>query len=86
MRRRRARSCGWVSSLLRRGRPPTLVVKEGYVTVPGGNPGRTYDISPDGQRFLMIKEGSGTDQTAVAPQVILVQHWTEELKRLVPAK
>jgi serine/threonine-protein kinase len=65
---------------------PTLLVKEGYVTVPGGNPGRTYDISPDGQRFLMIKEGSGTDQTAVPPQVILVQHWTEELKRLVPAK
>ena len=30
--------------------------------------GRTYDISPDGQRFLMIKEGGGTDQTAAPPQ------------------
>jgi serine/threonine-protein kinase len=65
---------------------PTRLVKEGYVTIPGGNPGRTYDISPDGQRFLMIKEGSGTDQTAVAPQVIVVQHWIEELKRLAPTK
>ena len=65
---------------------PTTLVKEGYVTVPGGNPGRTYDISPDGQRFLMIKEGGGSDQTVEPPQVIVVQHWTEELKRLVPIK
>jgi serine/threonine-protein kinase len=63
---------------------PALVVKEGYFTISGGNAGRTYDISPDGQRFLMIKEGSGTDQTAAPPQLIVVQHWTEELKRLVP--
>ena len=24
---------------------------------------QTYDVSPDGQRFLMIKEGGGADQT-----------------------
>jgi eukaryotic-like serine/threonine-protein kinase len=64
---------------------PTLLVKEGYSTVPGGAYGRTYDISPDGQRFLMIKDG-GTDQTAAPPQLIVVQHWQEELKRLVAAK
>jgi Tol biopolymer transport system component len=45
---------------------------------------RTYDISPDGSRFLMIK-GAGTDTTA-QPSVILVEHWDEELKRLVPKK
>jgi len=39
----------------------------------------------DGQRFLMIKNG-GTDPTAASPQLIVVQHWTEELKRLVPTK
>ncbi len=44
-----------------------------------GVPGRTYDISPDGERFLMIKEG-GSDST----EFILVQNWFEELKRLVP--
>jgi serine/threonine-protein kinase len=65
---------------------PTLLIKEGYFTIPGGNTGRTYDISPDGQRFLMIKEGGGTDQTAAPPQIIVVQHFDEELKRLAPTK
>jgi serine/threonine protein kinase len=63
---------------------PTLLVKEGYFTVPGGNRGRTYDISPDGQRFLMIKEG-GSEQAAV-PQIIVAQNWDQELKRLVPTR
>ncbi len=68
------------------GTTPTLLVKEGYFTNPAVFTGRTYDISPDGQRFLMIKEGSGTDQTAAPPQIIVVQHFDEELKRLVPTK
>jgi len=38
---------------------------------------RTYDVSPDGQRFLMISRSGGTDQTAAPPQLIVVQHWTE---------
>ena len=38
-----------------------------------------YDIAPDGQRFLMIKE----DQTATT-QINVVLNWFEELKRLVP--
>jgi hypothetical protein len=63
---------------------PTLLIKEGYVTVPGGNPGRTYDISPDGQRFLLIKAGGGAEQAAVPITLIVVQHFDEELKRLVP--
>ncbi|MGH9252962.1 MAG: TolB family protein, partial [Vicinamibacterales bacterium] len=63
---------------------PAKLLNEGYFTVPGGNVGRTYDISPDGQRFLMIKVGGGSDQAA-APQIVVVQHWYEELKRLVPA-
>ncbi len=46
---------------------------------------RTYDVSPDGQRFLMIKEAAATDDESSAPQLILVQNWFEELKRLVPA-
>ena len=47
--------------------------------------GRTYDVSPDGRRFLMIKP-IGADQTAASASVVVVQHWTEELKRLVPTK
>lgn len=42
--------------------------------------GRTYDISPDGERFLMIKESG----RASATEFILVQNGFEELKRLVP--
>jgi serine/threonine-protein kinase len=45
--------------------------------------GRTYDVSPDGKRFLMIKSASSADPTAV-PQLVVVLNWTEELKRLVP--
>ena len=47
--------------------------------------GRSYDVAPDGQRFLLtlIKEAP----TNLAPaQMIFVQHWDEELKRLVPRK
>ena len=40
-----------------------------------------YDVSLDGQRFLMIKER--TDAFDVS-QIIVVQNWLEELKRLVP--
>ncbi|HEV3309250.1 MAG TPA: hypothetical protein VG815_01840, partial [Chloroflexota bacterium] len=59
----------------------------------GGN-GRTFDLSPDGQKFLMIKQ-SGLDQATALGQgqtrrveegLIVVQNWSEELKRLVPTK
>ncbi|HEY5622396.1 MAG TPA: protein kinase [Gammaproteobacteria bacterium] len=47
----------------------------------GAAGGRTYDVSPNGERFLMIKRIEGT--TAV-PQIIVVQNWFEELERLAP--
>jgi hypothetical protein len=47
-----------------------------------GGTGRTYDILPDGRRFLMIKQVGGNE---AAPQsLVVVQNWHEELKRLVP--
>ena len=36
-----------------------------------------YDVSPDGQRFLMVKEG----ERPAAPPVEVVVNWTEHLKR-----
>lgn len=46
---------------------------------------RTYDVSPDGQRFLMIKQAvSGEQMSETPPRIIVVQNWTEELKRLTP--
>ena len=47
--------------------------------------GRSYDVSPDGQRFLiaLTKDPS----TALAPaQMIFVQNWFDELKRVVPLR
>ena len=44
--------------------------------------GRTFDVAPDGQRFLMVKEAG--DDTSRLAQIIVVENWTEELKRLVP--
>ena len=62
----------------RPGRPEVLF--EGrYVNsrIVSGNP--YYDISPDGQRFLMIKDIEGR-----TGQINVVLNWFEELKRLVP--
>ena len=47
---------------------------------------RTYDISRDGQRFLMITEHAGSsDGSAPLASMIVMQNWFEELKAKVPA-
>ena len=43
--------------------------------------GGSYDVSPDGQRFLMIKE---SEEATTLAQIVLVQNWFEELKQRVP--
>ena len=43
----------------------------------------TYDVSADGQRFLMVKE---TGQATSPTQINVVLNWFEELKRRVPTK
>jgi serine/threonine-protein kinase len=48
--------------------------------------GRMYDVSSDGKRFLMVKEASRAKAESDRPQVVLVQNWFEELKRLVPTR
>ena len=43
-----------------------------------------YDVSPDGQRFLMLKP---VDSPTSAPtQINVVLNWFEELKRVVASK
>ena len=44
--------------------------------------GRTYDVSADGQRFLMIKDK--TTGPAAANRIIVVENFFEELKRRAP--
>ena len=63
---------------------PAMLLKEGSVITPAGVLGRSYDISPDGQRFLVLKPVG--ESNAQAPQLIIVQHFDEMLKRLVPTK
>jgi eukaryotic-like serine/threonine-protein kinase len=45
--------------------------------------GRTYDVSADGQRFLMIKDAP-PDLTSASLSVVVVLNWFEELKQRVP--
>ncbi len=46
--------------------------------------GRTYDVTADGQRFLMVQEKERPP--TVVTQMVVVLNWFEELKRRVPAK
>jgi eukaryotic-like serine/threonine-protein kinase len=45
-------------------------------------PSTNYDVSPDGQRFLMLKPNESAD--AAPTQINVVLNWFEELKRRVP--
>ena len=50
----------------------------------GGGASRTYDVSLDGSRFLMIKQGGGPEGAGATPGFVVVFNWVEESKRLVP--
>jgi len=65
------------------GKPRQLFVGP-YLKNAAGYARPNYDVSLDGQRFLMVKP---IEQEQVAPaQIIVVLNWTEELKRLVPVE
>jgi serine/threonine-protein kinase len=76
------RAASWAAT------PPTLLLKDAPVLAsaftPLANPGRTYDVSPDGGRFLLVKPPSAPN--VPPPQMVVVQHFDQELKRLVPTK
>jgi serine/threonine-protein kinase len=49
--------------------------------------GHTWDIHPDGKRFLMMKEVGNTPSESTGPRKInIVLNWLEELKQRVPVK
>ncbi len=48
--------------------------------------GRSYDVSRDGQRFLMIKDNLSGDQSTTTASMVVVLNWLEELKQRVPVK
>jgi Tol biopolymer transport system component/tRNA A-37 threonylcarbamoyl transferase component Bud32 len=61
---------------------PRMLFEGPYVTPPV--PISNYDVSPDGQRFLMLKSIGSTE--AAPTQINVVLNWFEELKRRVPAE
>ena len=59
------------------GKPGDFIKSDAYYMNPFA---RSFDISPDGQRFLMIKEDAGSDADdpyAGTTRLILVQNWFE---------
>jgi serine/threonine-protein kinase len=72
---------------------PEVLFRSDYVLACHSGPDPSpYDISPDGQRFLMIKEEKqaqeGDEAVEIPPitELIVVDNWDEELKRLAPAE
>jgi serine/threonine-protein kinase len=64
---------------------PKVLFRGAYVTA--GGVVSTWDISPDGKRFLMIKDPNPAATVAGRPRKIsVVVNWFEELKRRVPTK
>ena len=53
----------------------------------GGFDLRAYDVSPDGQRFLMIKEANAVKPIIENPRTFaVVMNWVEELKARLPSR
>ena len=60
------------------GTPQVLFAGSEYPADPAGHQG--YDVSADGQRFLMVRSQQGIGATSL----YVVLNWFEELKRLAP--
>ncbi len=60
---------------------PKVLFEGQYVAVSPGLTGTAFDVSSDGQRFLMVKE---TEASMSATQINVVLNWFEELKRRAP--
>lgn len=59
--------------------PPRLLFEQRYAFGVGVST-PNYDVSPDGQRFVMIKDELGSGRLNI------VLNWFEELKARVPTK
>jgi dipeptidyl aminopeptidase/acylaminoacyl peptidase len=70
---------------------PKRLFKDAYRYLPFAD-GSSWDIGPDGKRFLMLKphgaaETGSTGLASLAPRkIVVVTNWFEELKRRVPSK
>ncbi|MGH9254882.1 MAG: protein kinase domain-containing protein [Vicinamibacterales bacterium] len=65
------------------GTPATLIAGAGYSAGIAAQFSRTYDVAPDGNRFLRIKSSTSAADDA-RPDLVVVQGWFEELRQRVP--
>jgi hypothetical protein len=61
---------------------PKMLFEGRYETVSG--PGTNFDVSVDGQRFLMVKAAKSRETSPT--QINVVLKWFEELKQKVPVR
>ena len=61
---------------------PVKLFEGRFATVGGSSLNTYYDVSPDGQRFLMIK----ADENIGTAGIVVVQDFMTELKARVPTK
>ena len=61
---------------------PVKVLSTAYVMTVGG---RTYDVAPDGRKFLMIKGTTDVTRTGTpGASIVVVLNWVEEVKARLP--
>jgi len=61
------------------GRPQRVLGDRSYLGGGRSLTARTYDVSPDGRRFLLLKA-----QSSDTPSLVVVVNWQEELKQRTP--
>jgi hypothetical protein len=63
---------------------PVELFQGPYYISSGGSPRPQYDVTADGQRFLLLASVPGTNASVARPRMVVIQNWFDELKRLVP--
>jgi hypothetical protein len=65
---------------------PVQILKTAYVLgrTTLGLDVRAYDVAPDGQRFLMLKEDQRSADADVPPRMVVMLNWGEQLKARLP--
>ncbi len=65
----------------RHGSPATLFDRPSVLfdarRVTRGSASRMYDVSSDGQRFLVVKMAGADDPAAIGHSIVIVHHWFE---------
>lgn len=63
---------------------PRVLFEGDYVEEQPGQGAHNYDVAGDGRRFIMMAPAPQQKSENASPQMVVVQNWFEELKRLVP--